>query len=610
MSGPSFPDDWDQDAEMAAYLADIEAGLLAEPGPRESPGCTVSLGEAADVDPAGLDGLGFAEGNPGDGLAPGPVLAALTEQAAEDLAALSDDALLGAVSAARRLAARAEYLEHGAVAEFDRRRAAACEAATAAGARPGRREGEFPGEELAFHQVSSGNAAYEKLAFAADLATRLPDTFAALGAGRLDRYRALIIHRATIALSDAAAAEADQVLAAAAPGLTYQALRARAAAVEMRLDPEAVRRRKDEARARHRRVEARREDSGNMAYGGRELSPDEALAAKAAIDADAVALRNAGAGGSLRELRVRAYLARLQGCDPLGGLAAGPGSRHGSGRAGPDDPAAGAGPRPGSPGHPGQGDTDEGRPGADADQDEDQDEDADEGRPGGFGGGPQEPGSPAGGLAPLPALTTLIVPAGTLLGWSDAPADAGPWGMLDPGDTRRLVQAASAHPRSRWCVTVTGPDGTAVAHGCARGQHPWTPASSRAGPDAAQAAQLNGLLRRLNVTLNPIAKGECDHEHQEHRYTPSRMLAHLIRARTARCSAPGCGAQAYFCDLDHAVPYPHGPTDECNLHPSCRRHHRCKQAPGWKLRQPQPGIMRWTTPSGRTYTTTPTAYDL
>ena len=245
MSGPSFPaagaaDDWDQDAEMAAYLADIEAGLLAEPGPRESPGCTVSLGEAADVDLAGLGGFGFAEGNPGDALAPGPVLAALTEQAAEDLSALSDDELLGAMSAARRLAARAEYLEHRAVAEFGRRRAAACEAAKAAGVRPGRREGEFPGEELAFHQVSSGNAAYEKLAFAADLDTRLPHTFAGLGAGRLDRYRALIIHRGTVALSGAHAAEADQILAAAAPALTYQALRARAAAVEMRLDPGAV----------------------------------------------------------------------------------------------------------------------------------------------------------------------------------------------------------------------------------------------------------------------------------------------------------------------------------------------------------------------------------
>src|SRR6516165_7479617 len=443
-------DDWDQDAEMAAYLADIEAGLLAEPGPRESPGCTVSLGEAADVDLADLENPSFAEGRAGDGLAPGPVLAALTEQAAEDLLALSDDELLGTVSAARRLAARADYLEHRAVAEFGRRRAAESEAAKAAGARPGRRAGEFPGEELAVHQVCSDNAAYEKLAFAADLAARLPDTLAGLGAGRLDRYRALIIHRATVSLSGAHAAVADQILAAAAPALTYQALRARAAAVEMRLDPEAVRRRKDEARARHRRVEARREDSGNMAYGGRELSPDEALAAKAAIDAAAVALRNAGAGGSLRELRVRAYLARLQGRNPLGGLTAGPGSQHDSGRGCPDDPAA-------------------------AREDDGANEDEDEGRPGGFGGEPKGPGVPAGGLAPLPALTTLVVSAGTLLGWSQAPGDAGTWGLLDPHDTRRLVQAASRHPRSRWCVTVTGPDGTAVAHGCARGQHPWTP---------------------------------------------------------------------------------------------------------------------------------------
>jgi len=47
-----------------------------------------------------------------------------------------------------------------------------------------------------------------------------------------------------------------------------------------------------------------------------------------------------------------------------------------------------------------------------------------------------------------------------------------------------------------------------------------------------------------------------------------------------------------------------------DLHvPGCRHHHRVKQAPGWHLAQPQPGIMRWTTPSGRTYTTRPTVYD-
>ena len=216
------------------------------------------------------------------------------------------------------------------------------------------------------------------------------------------------------------------------------------------------------------------------------------------------------------------------------------------------------------------------------------------------------------------------------------------------------MAAASRHPRTRWCLTVTGPDGTAVAHGCARGRHPWTPSagpdrqttggcgrdgpgtardgpaardgpgSTRdrtappapgghqppAGPDEQQAAQLNGLLRRLNVILNPIAKGDCDHRHQEHRYAPGRLLAHLIRARTARCTAPGCGAQACYCDLDHTLPYPAGRTCQCGLGPVCRRHHRCKQAPDWKLRQPQPGIIRWTTPSGRTHTTTPTRYDL
>ena len=44
--------------------------------------------------------------------------------------------------------------------------------------------------------------------------------------------------------------------------------------------------------------------------------------------------------------------------------------------------------------------------------------------------------------------------------------------------------------------------------------------------------------------------------------------------------------------------------------PPCRRHHRVKQAPGWKLNQPEPGVMSWTTPSGRSYTTTPTVYEM
>jgi hypothetical protein len=39
--------------------------------------------------------------------------------------------------------------------------------------------------------------------------------------------------------------------------------------------------------------------------------------------------------------------------------------------------------------------------------------------------------------------------------------------------------------------------------------------------------------------------------------------------------------------------------------PLCRHHHRCKQAQGWSLEQPEPGVLKWRTPSGRTYATSP-----
>jgi hypothetical protein len=97
-----------------------------------------------------------------------------------------------------------------------------------------------------------------------------------------------------------------------------------------------------------------------------------------------------------------------------------------------------------------------------------------------------QPASPAG-KAPLPALTNITVSAGTLLGWSGAPAEVSGFGLIDPGSARDLIAAASRHPRSRWCVTLLGEDGEAIAHGCSAGRHIWTPensrdATTRAGP--------------------------------------------------------------------------------------------------------------------------------
>jgi hypothetical protein len=40
---------------------------------------------------------------------------------------------------------------------------------------------------------------------------------------------------------------------------------------------------------------------------------------------------------------------------------------------------------------------------------------------------------------------------------------------------------------------------------------------------------------------------------------------------------------------------------------ACRHHHQVKQTPGWNLDQTSPGVLTWTTPSGRRYTIGPTS---
>ena len=229
---------------------------------------------------------------------------------------------------------------------------------------------------------------------------------------------------------------------------------------------------------------------------------------------------------------------------------------------------------------------------------------------------PDSGGVPPGPPAPFPALINLTVPAGNILGWSAAPGEAGGWGLTDPDDTRRLVQAASLHPRTRWCLTLLGPDGTAVAHGCARGQHPWIPPPAdgqrnRDGPDARQAAALADFLRDLNVTFTPIAKGTCDHRRAGKTATPPAGNSATWSAPVPR-PAPRPAAAPTPCTTTSTTPSPTPPGSPASATspPPCRRHHRCKQAPGWQLEQPEPGVMIWTTPSGRTYTTRPTVYEM
>ena len=114
-----------------------------------------------------------------------------------------------------------------------------------------------------------------------------------------------------------------------------------------------------------------------------------------------------------------------------------------------------------------------------------------------------------------------------------------------------------------------------------------------------------------DLPLEWLEAGVCTHRRESASYRPPPSLAHLIRVRQQRCAFPGCGRAARRCDLDHTIAFEQGGrTCECNLAPLCRRHHQAKQAPGWRLEQPEPGIMIWTTPSGRRYTTYPTTYPM
>jgi len=96
----------------------------------------------------------------------------------------------------------------------------------------------------------------------------------------------------------------------------------------------------------------------------------------------------------------------------------------------------------------------------------------------------------------------------------------------------------------------------------------------------------------------------------ELQYRPSVALAEFIRARDLWCRFPGCDVAAQFCDLDHSIPWMAGGlTHPSNIHLKCRPHHLLKTfwcgENGWSEQQFPDGTIVWTSPSGRSYTTTP-----
>ncbi|MBV9353054.1 MAG: DUF222 domain-containing protein [Mycobacterium sp.] len=92
-------------------------------------------------------------------------------------------------------------------------------------------------------------------------------------------------------------------------------------------------------------------------------------------------------------------------------------------------------------------------------------------------------------------------------------------------------------------------------------------------------------------------------------YRPSAALERFVRCRDLTCRFPNCDRPAEFCDVDHTVPYPLGPTHPSNLKCLCRKHHLLKTfwagPNGWRDEQLPDGTVIWTSPAGQKYTTHP-----
>jgi hypothetical protein len=460
-----------------------------------------------------------------------------------------DDEVAGAISAWDRVEAHAAARKHAAVAEFIRRRPRPGSPVDGPARMPEDWD-ESITAEVAGVLAESRHAADAVLDLARDLEVKLPGTAAAFRDGILRQSKVAIIARATAVLDPAEARAAEQLVLDRAGRLTPGGLRAAIARAVMEVAPKKAKKRREVA-AKFARVERWSEDSGNAALAGRELSPDEVLAADQRITAWARELKKSGLEGDMDVLRAQAYLDLLLGKDS---------------RPGQDGAASPAG---------------------------------------GFAGRVTLT-LPMGTLSRLTDRPGEIPGIGPIDPWlaRDLAAAAArnpktTWCVTVTDEQGRAVAHGCAQPEPKRHRKRAGPetrDGPGFSFTATAEPGIWRLRIPGAGPD-------------LLVKFEPIDTRKCDHRFQAKGHDPGVKLRHLTQVRYATCTGPGCRKPAAQCDFEHNTPYEAGGrTCLCNGGPKCRCDHRLKQDPRWTVDQLPDGTFRWTTPTGRQYVTEPTRY--
>jgi hypothetical protein len=92
------------------------------------------------------------------------------------------------------------------------------------------------------------------------------------------------------------------------------------------------------------------------------------------------------------------------------------------------------------------------------------------------------------------------------------------------------------------------------------------------------------------------------------RYKIPKDLRVFLQIRDQTCRFPGCVQSAHLSDIDHTLDWQFGGgTDASNLACLCPGHHTLKGDTAWTVVQSADGsgVLTWTDPSGRSYTTYP-----
>jgi len=520
----------------------------------------------------------FEAGGRVDLMAPCSVLAELTGQALDaDMRRLTDDELVGVMRAARRVASWQAAVELAAIDELASRRQVDVRNA-------GPRPAERTAVEIAVALTLPEGTAARLVDFATGLAM-LEDVGMWLRRGEIDARKAEVFVEELTSLPWLQASLIACRHLDAATEMTSSQLRAALRRAVLAADPEAGHRRQREAR-QDARVERWSEHSGNGALAGRELPAAQAMLADEHLTMLAKSLKAAGATGTLDQLKAAVFIALMTGQSPAALLPPPSGQITPSA----DDPLGPDIPLPEEP----SADT----PWPDAPR-------PDEFWPDGPWQRVQWPSGPQGTM-------NLTMPLSAWLRLTDNPGEVAGCGPADAWTCRELAEAMTAWDRTKYCLTITTEDGHPLGHACTRSQPPRPgsgpdpPAGSGPAPPAGSLAAWIAALR-----VEWLQRETCDHSRETQSYRPGRLLDHLIKIRNPTCTAPGCRRPAQRSDIDHVIPY-HlgGRTCECNCHPGCRRHHRCKGSAGWHLEMPEPGVLVWRLPHGRSYTSRADPYPI